>query len=407
MTNDKPRLEPRQRRFSFLAAALAAIVVAGATTYAAIVRDEGPEPVGTAARSEPERPPVAVKAEVVERQDEPVIIDGLGTVQAWNTVTVRSQVDGTIEKIAFEEGAMVREGETLIELDARPFAAAVEQAKAKIKQDEAQLESAEQDLARTDKLQKSGYATRQLFDQQTATVAQLKSQVAADQAALKNAEAQLSFTVIKAPLSGRVGLRSVDIGNLVRDSDAGGIVTIMQAEPISVLFTAPEKYLDQINTSRRRRTLPIAAYSTDGQGLLAEGTLAVVDNTVDARSGTIRLKARFENTDAHLWPGQSVMTRLTIATLEDAVVVSEAAVQRGPNKQFVYVVTNDQTAEMRTVEVAQIQNGRAVISKGVQPGERVVTSGHYKVQPGAKLAVDLASSATKAAETVPPDDRID
>lgn len=391
----------RRGRYAALLA-FAVMVVAGgayaARNYESLVKLLGT----TEAASERKKAaaPVPVKVEAARQRDEPVIVNGLGIVQAWNTITVRSRVDGAIEKIGFEEGQLVKEGDVLFELDARPFIAARDQAKAKIEQDNALLTSAKADLARTTSLQKDGYATRQLFDQQTAAVKQLQSQIVADEAALENAETQLAYAVIRAPISGRVGLRSVDVGNLVRASDAGGLLTITQVQPIAVIFTAPEQYLTQINASRKNGPLTVTASSTDGKTLLSEGVLDVVDNAVDTNSGSIRLKGRFDNHDGTLWPGQSVTTRLTIAKLRDAVVISESAVQRGPSGLYIFVVKPDRTAELRPIEVAQIQDGWAVVRKGLSAGEQVVTSGQYKVQPGSPL--EFESNGTKAANAAPP-----
>lgn len=394
----KPAAAPRRRLGRWIVVLLMAL--AGA--YAAydqkalqkLIAGETAKP-----SSRGERAPIPVTASLAIERSEPVIINGLGTVQAWNTVVVRARVDGTIEKINFEEGAMVRAGDTLITLDQRPFIAARDQAAAKVKQDEALLVSAKADLERTTRLQQNGYATAQLRDQQTAAVKQLESQIAADKAALENAEAQLSYTVIQAPIGGRIGLRKIDIGNLVRASDSGGAVTITQIQPIAVLFTAPEQYLGQIVETRKSGPLDAAAYTTDDKTRLADGKLDVIDNTIDVNTGTIRLKARFENDQDSLWPGQSVNTRLTIATLKNAVVVPDSAVMRGPTGPFAYVVKADKTAELREIEVTQIQEGWAVIAKGIGAGEQVVTSGQYKVQPGSPLNVAGNSSKSANART--------
>jgi multidrug efflux system membrane fusion protein len=398
MSHDPPPTQPTPRRgwrpvawvlAAIAAGGLASLVWMGAVPPKLFGGGADPKGDGRAAKAVP------IQAQVALQRDEPVIINGLGVVHAWNTVTVRSRVDGSIERIHFEEGAMVREGETLIELDQRPFIAARDQAEAKVAQDEALLNSAQADLVRTIKLSKNGYASVQLLDQQTAAVRHLESLIAADKAALENAETQFGYTVIKAPISGRLGLRSIDIGNLVRATDLGGVISITQVQPIAVLFTAPEQYLDQINRARGAGVLPVTAVSTDGKTPLATGQLVVVDNTVDVSSGSIRLKARFENEDSRLWPGQSVSTRLTIATIHDAIVVPDGAVLRGPSGPFVFVVKPDRTAELRKVEVAQIQDGWAVIKKGISAGEQVVTSGQYKVTPGSLL--DVTSDDTKAA----------
>jgi multidrug efflux system membrane fusion protein len=323
----------------------------------------------------------------VARGDFPVTLNGLGTVQAWNSVTVRSRVDGQVEKIAFEEGLPVQEGDVLVELDARPFHAALDQASAKIAQDQANLASANADLERTKKLVGPGYATKQLLDQQTATVNQLKALITADEAAQENAKVNLSYTTIRAPISGRLGLRSIDIGNIVHAADQNGIVTIAEIQPISVLFTAPEGELPAITRGIKNGPLDVVAFSSDGRTELGRGKLAIINNDIDVASGTIRLKGRFENADNLLWPGLSVTTQLLVSTLRNQIVVPDIAVQRGPTGLFAYVVRSDQTVEKRDIEVNQIGGSLASITSGVAPGDEIVTAGHARLQPGARVAV--------------------
>lgn len=341
---------------------------------------------------------VPVHAAMVGRGDFPLYLNGLGTVQAWNSVTVRSRVDGEVEKIAFEEGQPVKAGDVLVELDARPFKAALDQATAKIAQDQANLASAEADLTRTKTLVEPGYATRQLLDQQTAAVNQLKALIQADEAARENAAVSLDYTTIRAPISGVIGLRTIDIGNIVHATDQTGIVTIAEIQPIAVLFTAPENELPDINRALKQQgALDLAAVSSDGKTELGRGRLAIVNNDIDIASGTIRLKGRFENPNNQLWPGLSVTTRLLVSTLHDEIVVPDAAVQRGPAGLFAYVVTKDLKAEKRDLKVGPIANGMAVVEAGLAPGERVVTAGYARVQPGARISVtpDGQTSATR------------
>jgi membrane fusion protein, multidrug efflux system len=328
-----------------------------------------------------------VHVAVVETNELPVVLNGLGTVQATNTVTVRSRVDGQIEKVGFEEGQMVHEGDLLVQIDPAPFKAALGQAVAKLAQDQASLTNAKQDLQRTSVLAKQGNATQQLLDQRTANVASLAAQVQADQAAIDSAEVQLAYTTIKSPLTGRAGFRLVDPGNIVHANDQTGILTITQLQPISVVFTAPEQQLPAINDALESGPLKVTAYSSDGKKQLAEGTLKLLDNQVDPASGTIRLKASFNNSDTALWPGLSVTTRLLVRTLKNVVVVPDAAVQRGPNGLYAYVVTPASKAELRSIKVGQIEGGLALIEQGLSPGERIVTSGHYRVQPGGPVHI--------------------
>src|SRR5229473_610074 len=260
-------------------------------------------------------PAVPVTIAPVVKADFPVFLTGLGTVQGYNTVLVRTRVDGQIDKVAFQEGQLVNQGDLLVEIDPRPFQAALDQAKAKKAQDEANLANANLDLQRYTKL--GEFATKQQTDTQRSTVAQLTAQIAADDAAIFNAQTQLDYTAVKAPISGVAGLRQVDIGNIVNASTQTGIVTIAQIEPIAVIFTAPEERLSDINEAQSIQPLKVIAITTDGKKPLAEGKLAVVNNQVDTTSGTIRLKAVFDNKDHALWPGQSVSTRLLVKTLKD------------------------------------------------------------------------------------------
>ncbi|MGB6256450.1 MAG: efflux RND transporter periplasmic adaptor subunit, partial [Bradyrhizobium sp.] len=326
------------------------------------------------------RSAVRVGVATVEKQDFPVYLTGLGTVQAFNTVLVRSRVDGQIDKIAFTEGHLVKQGDLLAEIDPRPYRAVLDQAKAKKDQDEANLANTNLDLQRFIKL--GEFATRQQLDTQRSSVSQLTAQIAADVAAISNAQTQLDYTQISAPISGVVGLRLVDIGNIVNASQQTGIVTITQIEPIAVIFTAPENELPNIKDAQGATPLKTIALTTDGKKSLAEGKLAVVNNQVDSTSGTIRLKAVFDNKDHALWPGQSVSTRLLVSTLKDATVVPDEAVQHGTQGLYAFVVDQDSKAELRTVKISQSIDGRSVIEQGLSPGEKVITTGQFKVAPG-------------------------
>jgi len=336
------------------------------------------------------RNPVRVTVAPVEKTDFPVYLTSLGTVQAFNTVVVRSRVDGQIDKIAFTEGQLVNQGDLLAEIDPRPYQAALDQAKAKKEQDEANLANTNLDLQRFLKL--GEFATRQQIDTQRSNVSQLTAQIAADAAAISNAATQLDYTAIKAPISGVVGLRQVDVGNIINAATQTGIVTITQIEPIAVIFTAPEEQLPYINEGQAAQPLKTIAITTDGKKPLAEGTLAVVNNQVDSTSGTIRLKAVFANKDHALWPGQSVSTRLLVKTLKDVSVVPDDAIQHGTEGLYVYTVNGDNKAELRKVKVSQSIDGRSVIEQGVSPGQQVITSGQFKVQPGTLVSTAVASS---------------
>jgi multidrug efflux system membrane fusion protein len=336
------------------------------------------------------RPAVRVTVAAVQKADFPVYLLGLGNVQGFNTVLVRTRVDGQIDKIAFKEGQQVNQGDLLAEIDPRPYQAAFDQAKAKKAQDEANLANANLDLQRYTKL--GEFATRQQTDTQRSTVAQLTAQLAADDAAIFNAQTQLDYTQVKSPISGVAGLRQVDIGNIVNASTQTGIVTIAQIEPIAVIFTAPEEQLPYINEAQVIEPLKVIAITTDGKKPLADGVLAVINNQVDTSSGTIRLKAVFDNKNHALWPGQSVSTRLLVKTLKGATVVPDEAVQHGNDGLYSYVVKPDNKAELRKIKVSQSIDGRSVVDEGLAPGEQVITAGVYKVQPGTLVATAVASS---------------
>jgi len=336
--------------------------------------------------------PAAIRVSIsaVEKADFPVYLTGLGTVQGFNTVQVRTRVDGQIDKIAFQEGQLVKEGDLLAEIDPRPFQAVLDQAKAKKVQDEANLANANLDLQRYTKL--GEFATRQQLDTQRSTVAQLTAQIAADDAAISNAQTQLDYTQIKSPITGIVGLRQVDVGNIVNAATQTGIVTVAQVEPIAVIFTAPEDQLPDISEAQGVSPLKVIAITTDGKRPLAEGALAVINNQVDTTSGTIRLKAVFDNKKHALWPGQSVSTRLLVKTLKDATVVPDDAIQHSTNGLYAYAVGGDNKAELRKVKVSQSIDGRSVVDEGVKPGEQVITGGQFKVQPGSLVTTAVASS---------------
>lgn len=336
------------------------------------------------------RNPVRVTIAPVLKADFPVYLSGLGTVQGFNTVVVRTRVDGQIDKVAFKEGQLVQQGDLLVEIDPRPYQATLDQAKAKKAQDEANLANANLDLQRYTKL--GEFATRQQTDTQRSTVAQLTAQLAADDAAIFNAQTQLDYTQVKAPISGVAGLRQVDIGNIVNASTQTGIVTIAQIEPIAVIFTAPEEQLPYINEAQSVQPLKVIALTTDGKKTLSAGSLSVVNNQVDTTSGTIRLKAVFDNKDHALWPGQSVSTRLLVRTLKDATVVPDDAIQHGTDGLYAYAVNKDNKAELRKVRVSQSIDGRSVVDEGLSPGDQVITAGVYKVQPGTPVSTAVASS---------------
>jgi membrane fusion protein, multidrug efflux system len=310
-------------------------------------------------------------------------------------------VDGEVTKVAFKQGQMVNEGDVLVQIDPRPYQAALDQALAKKAQDEANLKNARIDLQRYSALAKEDSIARQQLDTQHATVDQLIAQIKGDQAAIDNFQTQLSYTTIRSPLTGKVGFRLVDPGNIVHAADTTGIVTIVKLQPISVVFTAPEESVPAINKALAAGTVPVTALSSDGLTMLSEGRLALINNAVDQASGTIQMKATFANTDDVLWPGLSVSTRLLIDTLKQVVVVPEDAVQRGPNGLYAFVVGNENKVEMRNVNVGQEGSGQSVILQGLSPGEKVVIAGQYRLQQDA-LVQPTDAITPSAPETATP-----
>jgi len=346
-----------------------------------------PEPVKKKAEE-------AVPATVAtaETKDFSVYYESLGNVQAWNTVTVRSRVDGQIDKVAFDEGQFVKAGDLLIQLDPRPFQATLDQAVAKKAQDEANLVNLQRDLERFEKVGTLAN-TQQQIDTQKSAITQQQALIKADAGAIDNARVQLIYTTIKAPISGRMGFRLVDQGNIIHATDTGGVATIVQIEPIAVIFTEPEEKLPSILDELKNGALSMAAYTSDGKRELGKGELSLVDNQVDMTTGSIKLKGKFANTDHTLWPGLSVSTKLLIRTEKNVVVVPDAAVQRGPENLFAYVVDDKNHIQKRNLVVGEIQDGEAVIESGVKSGERVVTSGYYRLEPGS--LVDLSGQKEK------------
>jgi membrane fusion protein, multidrug efflux system len=368
---------------------IAALAAAG---YFGWQRWNGPTQAETTQKSaaSSRSPAVPVTIAPVVKADFPVYLTGLGTVQGFNTVVVRTRVDGQIDKIAFKEGQLVNQGDLLAQIDPRPFQAALDQAKAKKAQDEANLANANLDLQRFTKL--GEFATRQQTDTQRSTVAQLTAQLAADDAAIANAQTQLDYTTVKAPISGVAGLRQVDQGNIVNAATQTGIVTIAQIEPIAVIFTAPEEQLPYINEAQSAQPLKVIALTTDGRKTLSDGTLSVVNNQVDTTSGTIRLKAVFDNKNHALWPGQSVSTRLLLTTLKDASVIPDDAVQHGTDGLYAFAVNQENKAELHKIKVTKSIDGRSVVDEGLSPGQQVITAGQYRVQPGTLVSTAVANS---------------
>jgi multidrug efflux system membrane fusion protein len=315
----------------------------------------------------------------------PVYLDGLGTVQASNTVAVHSQVEGKLQSVNFAEGQRVKAGDVLAIVDPRPFQAALDQAKAKKAQDEAQLVSDAKDLARFQDLMKKGAGTTQSVDQQQAKVDALKATIAADQAGIENAETQLSYATITAPTNGRVGFRQVDAGNIVHAGDQIPITVLTDLSPTMVIFTLPQRNLPAVQEAMAKGEVQVTALDQDYTHELGQGKLLLIDNQIDQTTSTIRLKASFPNEDERLWPGEFIHARVLIDTLKDAATIPSAAVQRNSQGLLAWVIKPDNTAENRPIIGGPTYKDMTVVKSGLKPGEQVVVSGQYRLKPGAKV----------------------
>jgi membrane fusion protein, multidrug efflux system len=344
-------------------------------------------PPATADAPKAPPPAVPVQAAPARRADVPIFLTALGNVQAFNTVTIHSRVDGQLQTVAFSEGQDVKAGDLLAQIDPRPFQATLDQATAKKAQDEAQLANARRDLDRYVRLAAQNAISRQTADTQRALVAQLDATVKGDQAAIESASVQLGYTTITAPIDGRTGIRQIDTGNIVHATDTNGLVVLTQLQPISVLFTLPEENLPDVSGEMQQGALQVIAMTGDEKTELDRGTLTLIDNQIDQTTGTMRLKATFPNPNHSLWPGQFVKVKLLLRTQRNALTVPSTAVQRGPQGLFAYVIKPDATVEMRPLKAEQLTATVAVISDGLQDGERVVTAGQYRLQPGTRVDV--------------------
>jgi multidrug efflux system membrane fusion protein len=335
---------------------------------------------------------VPVTVANVTRKDVPILLRNIGSVQAFQSVLIRTRVDGTLDKVFFTEGQDVKRGDPVAQIDPRPYQAALDQATARRAADEANLANAKLDLARSADLARNQYASRQTVDTRAAAVAQLEAQIKADDASIAAAKVNLDYTNITAPFDGRVGLRQVDIGNVVRfaDTSGQGIVTITQLHPIAVMFTMPQDALPNIQAAMAGGKLPVFAFSGDDKQLLSSGELLTTDNSIDATTGTIKMKAVFANADNKLWPGQFINVRLQLETQRGALVVPSVAVQRGPGGLFVYAVKPDSTVAFQKVEIGQDDGTFAVVTKGLDDGAQVVVNGMSRLQNGTRVAATAA-----------------
>jgi multidrug efflux system membrane fusion protein len=351
---------------------------------------------GRAARA-PGRAPVSVT--IAARRDLPIYLTGLGTVQPTLSVGIHSQVDGKLQEVLFTEGQHVKKGDLIAKIDPRLFKAALDQAKAKKAQDEALLGAAKKDLARSQSLALKSFETQQNVDTQQAKVDQLSAMIDADAAAIESAQTQLDYTDIVAPSDGRVGVRLVDPGNTVRAADAGAIVNLVQAQPAAVSFTLPAQMLEDVREAMNRGAVEVTAFDQNNKVPVSVGTLLMVDNAIDQATSTIRLKAIFANEDDRLWPGEFVNARLLLETRSNVVAVPAAVVQRGPRGLFAWVVSANDTAAVRPIQLGPTTGDWTVVTSGLNEGDRVVTEGQYRLQANAPVTV-TTPSATAARSTM-------
>jgi multidrug efflux system membrane fusion protein len=348
-------------------------------------RLDGFAPAVPKAKADDAPPGVPVTAGVVTVQNVPQLLQGIGTVQAFNTVTVKSRVDGAIVKVAFTEGQEVKIGDLLFQIDPRPYQAALAQATATREKDAAQLSTARMDMVRYGRLVGSGFQTRQSFEDQQGLVAQYEAAVRGDEAHIDTANVNLDYTDIRSPIDGRLGARLVDIGNIVHAADNIALVNITQLKPIFVSFTLPQGNLDEIRPEQRAAPLEVDALGSDGQTVLGQGRLTLIDNMIDQATGTIHLKATFPNPDERLWPGEFVNLRVVLRMQNNVATVPAQTVQDGPDGHYVYIIDKDDNAQRREVSIAPAQNGFVIITKGLTPGERVVVEGQYRLTNGAHV----------------------
>jgi membrane fusion protein, multidrug efflux system len=353
------------------------------------------KPADAATRTAP--PAIAVDTAAANHADVPIYLQGLGTVQAFYTVTVTARVDGELQKIGFTEGQEVHKGDLLAQIDPRPNQAAYEQAVATKAKDAAMMENAKRDVDRYALLQPQELASKQTVDTARALLDQLKAQVQVDQALIDNARTQLDYTRITSPINGRTGIRLVDPGNIVHAAGTTGIVVVTQVQPISVVFTLPEEALSAVGAALTAGPVQVTTLSRDGKTVLDQGTLTLIDNLIDQPTGTARLKATFANTHNTLWPGQYVNARVLVRTERNALTLPSAAVQLGPNGPFTYVVKDDSTVEVRPLTLGVESDGMTVIKGGLALNERVVTSNQYRLQSGIHVRDNAAAAGPNKA----------
>jgi multidrug efflux system membrane fusion protein len=361
-------------------AGIAAAVLVGGVALSFAFRGKSDAPPATAAER-----PVPVVVSSVRKADEAIYRSGLGTVQAFNKVTIRSRVEGELERLAVTEGMNVKAGDLIAQIDSRQYKAALAQAVAQSARDQAQLENARAELERTQSLTKKDYATHQQLDAAVSTVRQFEAAVQGDKAAIDNAQVLLDYTTIRSPLTGRTGIRQMDVGNIVHPTDPNGLIVITQFQPISVVFTLPSSQVTAINRASAGGSLTVEVWSQDDSEKLDEGTLLLVDNQIDTETGTARLKATLPNAQGLLWPGEFVNAHLRLDLRRDALSVPAEAVQRGRDGLFVWLVQPDRTVAPRPVKVGQTANGRTLIEEGLEQGQAIVVDGQYRLRSGAHV----------------------
>ncbi len=369
-----------------------AVAAVLAATAAAILPGVLRSPSPAAAADQPNGkpggggPPVPVTAGIVASADVPVFLNAIGTVQAYNMVTIKSRVDGPIVGMDFTEGQEVAKGAKLLQIDPRSFQASLDQATATQEKDQANLSNAQRNLERDAQLLKSNLAvSQQQYDNDKAAVAADQALVDGDKAQIEIARLNLSYSDIRAPIAGRLGARLVDVGNMVHANDTAGLVTIAELKPIFVSFAVPQESAHQVRERQAKAPLEVMAYGNDNTTLLAKGKLTLIDNAIDQATGTIHLKATFANDDERLWPGEFVNVQLILRVRKGVPTVPAQTVQEGPNGSYTYVIKDNETVERRPVEVAAVQNGIAVIAKGLTPGEKIVVDGQYRLTEGARV----------------------
>jgi multidrug efflux system membrane fusion protein len=338
-------------------------------------------------------PAIPVDVATVERKDVPVYLEGLGTVQAFYTVTVTARVDGQIDRVAFTEGQEVKKGALLVQIDPRPYQAALGVAIATRDKDRAQLENAKRDMERYTLLAPEDLASKQTVDTQRALIAQLTAQIKGDDAAIDNARTQLDYTTITSPIDGRTGIRLVDPGNIVHAAATTGMVVVTQLEPISIIFSLPEEAFGQLSAALAQGAVEASALSRDDQQELDRGTVALIDNQIDQTTGTIRVKATLPNKQRHLWPGEFVNVRVLTQTQRQVLTIPASALERGPDGLFTYLVAPDSTISVAALTVGEQNGGVAVIEKGLKAGDKVVASNQYRLQPGSRIRANPAKVA--------------